>query len=64
MAEHRGVIYQTNQKQALYNISYSFGVLDPLRKELQLIGSGLGINMLEKGVHHKGGLSRTFLFRV
>ena len=37
MAEHKGVIYQTNQKRALYNIGHSFGVLDPLNKELQLI---------------------------
>ena len=28
MAEHRGVIYQTNQKWALYNIGHLFGVLD------------------------------------
>jgi hypothetical protein len=37
MAEHRGVIYKTNQKRGLYNIGHSFGVLDPLSKELQLI---------------------------
>jgi hypothetical protein len=36
-AEHRGVIYQTNQKRMLYNIRHSFGVLDPLINELQLI---------------------------
>jgi hypothetical protein len=27
LSEHRGVIYQTNQKRALYNTAHSLGVL-------------------------------------
>ena len=36
-AEHRGVIYQSNQKGLLYNTGHLSWVLDPLNKELQLI---------------------------
>ena len=56
MAEHRGVIYQTNQKRTFENIGHSFRVLDPLNKELQLIVAWDRVReekVFEKGVHHK-----------
>ncbi len=39
MAEHRGVIYQTNRKWVLYNTEHSSGVLDSVNNKLETIVS-------------------------